>query len=404
MSRQLTSLQQLRATAALLVAAFHYEAQVNVILGRDPYVSGFFSWFGFIGVDLFFVISGFVIWRFAAEARERSGFRTDFLLKRAARVYLPYWGALSFVLIFGLGSPHGKFLTSAVLYPQPVERLILPVAWTLVFEMGFYLFVWSILFCDGSLAKRKWLLSMLAVVVFTNALLYAHGIWTSSEYNRFWSRFPNLGLINGDVLRHLSSPYILEFGAGAILAYRLDRRAAAWIANSTGLRIITSTAVLLFALTMFISIRVICGNLSNSEYLTLVRVALCGSCAVLIVATAVSVDVSAERDKVRSKLSRLMSWVGDGSYSVYLLHTAFFEIGVRLGLREWAARNVIPGLACAAVYFVLTVALSALIGNRIERPIYNRVVCGIDKRRRRVSSGEQSAASLRGQPSLSPRL
>ena len=103
-----------------------------------------FTWFGWVGVEIFFVISGFVI----ANSASRSS-PTQFLLGRALRLYPAVWvcatATLLVLLVFG-GGPASKFIMpyihAMLLVPEGVTKQSLDVIyWTLAAEMAFYVLV-----------------------------------------------------------------------------------------------------------------------------------------------------------------------------------------------------------------------------------------------------------------------
>ena len=139
---KLTTLEAGRGIAALLVVACHATALIS--LSTNP-PNTFFK-FGYSGVDFFFVLSGFIITfvhfkdfghpeRFLAYAR-----------KRFIRIYPPYWAVILllapvFLLAPSLTQSYKRdpwfILGSLLLVPQP-RVPVLPVSWTLVYEMFFY--------------------------------------------------------------------------------------------------------------------------------------------------------------------------------------------------------------------------------------------------------------------------
>ena len=170
---KLQSIQILRGIAALLVVLYHIRAQE--VLGMDgnglgemPFLNGFVN-NGFAGVDLFFVISGFIM--VVVTEGDRPGLRTaaDFLFARITRIYPIWWffaGLLTIYLVgfngnMGVGERWQSFLQSDAVTPYLIKSfLLLPqsddpilgVGWTLVHEVYFYLVFTLIL-----LAKRSWL-------------------------------------------------------------------------------------------------------------------------------------------------------------------------------------------------------------------------------------------------------
>lgn len=146
---RLDSVQALRGLAAIAVVFFHaHQFELDGrYFGRPP-MGGFWAW-GLHGIDLFFVISGFVIAHVhARDFLHGTGWRR-FLASRISRIYLPYWPvlaalALAYFAFPGLGHETGvavrdpgTILRSATLWPG--TKGLLSVAWTLEHEMVFYL-------------------------------------------------------------------------------------------------------------------------------------------------------------------------------------------------------------------------------------------------------------------------
>ncbi|WP_181850155.1 acyltransferase [Thalassospira profundimaris] len=144
---RMAAIDGLRAIAVLMVVAFHY-------LGRWPndYTGLSFApmfEFGWLGVDLFFVISGYCI----AMTAERTGSLATFWGRRFGRLYPAYVAGvfLTFALVSYFGLP-GKEVTvlqalgnllflNAVAMP-PVDG----VYWSLIVELKFY-FIYGFLLC-----------------------------------------------------------------------------------------------------------------------------------------------------------------------------------------------------------------------------------------------------------------
>lgn len=138
MSR-LDGLQALRGIAAGYVL-FHL-VPVSGLGAASPALKELARW-GFSGVDLFFVLSGFVMWHTTHDESGGAAARR-FLQKRFARIYLGYWPwlALTFAL-FALFAPEaleGKNLIGSLLLLEPDDlRLVVSVAWPLSYELYFY--------------------------------------------------------------------------------------------------------------------------------------------------------------------------------------------------------------------------------------------------------------------------
>ncbi|MCO5978888.1 acyltransferase family protein [Ideonella oryzae] len=141
---RLVGIQYLRAVAAVLVVCYHSSQMVGMpkYLGEIPW-SGFWK-MGFIGVDLFFVVSGFVIVLVSVDAKwhYRVGWK-DFFIKRFVRIIPMMWLAtLMYAVAKGLGRGDvaiPQVLSSLILIPG--NELAPNVLWTLRHELFFYLVV-----------------------------------------------------------------------------------------------------------------------------------------------------------------------------------------------------------------------------------------------------------------------
>lgn len=156
---KLQSIQILRGIAALLVVIYHIRAMealaiANNGLTESPLLNGLVT-NGYAGVDLFFVISGFIMVHVTTGVRAGVKSALDFLFARVTRIYPIWWifAALMtamFIVYNGLGFGAGwervsqgqpltpYMIKSFLLAPQPAHP-VLGVGWTLVHEMYFYL-------------------------------------------------------------------------------------------------------------------------------------------------------------------------------------------------------------------------------------------------------------------------
>ena len=149
---QIFQLNWVRAIAALMVVCYHTEITLRLPKYFDGGILPVF-YPGASGVQLFFVLSGFVI--FIAHHRDRHGdwgVMKRFLYKRFRRLYPPLWIVLFVVLAMSLFLPFGVVPTVWDVFASflilPVEReSILAVEWTLRHEIIFYaaflIFLWS---------------------------------------------------------------------------------------------------------------------------------------------------------------------------------------------------------------------------------------------------------------------
>ncbi|WP_051951341.1 acyltransferase family protein [Actinacidiphila yeochonensis] len=174
---RLRALDGLRMVAALMVCAYHYGGRggdISTAWGRDPnhvfpHLAGAFS-YGPLGVQIFFVISGFVI--------SMSGWgRTvkEFAISRITRLYPAYWTALVIITvafaIVGLKRvPPTDLLVNFTMFQMPAgAQRVLGVCWTLWAEMRFYLLFALCVIWPGASRRRV----LVFCTVWSVAALYA---------------------------------------------------------------------------------------------------------------------------------------------------------------------------------------------------------------------------------------
>ena len=339
----LLNIQFLRFVAATMVLLLHGAQSYRNMGGQLDFVSST-RYFGFAGVDIFFVISGFIIWTTNLETK---GARQNFqyLYRRLARIYLGYWPFFGIALAARMwtSSPlleRIEYLHSFFLLPQTQTGQLIHVSWTLSFELYFYGLFFLALFS----ANRARLLGVATVLVIA-ANVYAHVALDA---------FSPKGFRNLTVLqRFLISPSLIEFFLGCYLAHGI---ASGWkrfgkAAVALGLAILTFGAV--------------------GEAFGFPRVPLFHHAAVFGVGSAVLIYglVIVEREGlvIWPRFSALM---GGASYSIYLCHTIFLYVFSSVGVFAAVRDSAFPALLGYLLLVLLVLAFSALFYVRVERPVY----------------------------------
>lgn len=146
--RNVIAIDVLRGIAALLVLFSHADAHYLV---RNEAIGSVKGYLGQIGVYLFFILSGYLIWVSASRTLTRRGGLTDYVVHRATRIMPLYYVALLFaVVLFPLLSSFPQDITPYTLLRHitftqalnpDVARTINPVLWTLTYEAVFYCLV-----------------------------------------------------------------------------------------------------------------------------------------------------------------------------------------------------------------------------------------------------------------------
>ena len=141
---KLESLQFGRAIAILLVLLYHLIPIEDKYYSITNITPNFFK-IGNVGVDIFFVLSGVVIYISSKKYTSKSSW--EYLHRRMKRVYLPYWfySILLLPLLYLFpdkinSSQNGELnlITSFLLIPDTSLPLLI-VAWSLIHEVYFYL-------------------------------------------------------------------------------------------------------------------------------------------------------------------------------------------------------------------------------------------------------------------------
>ncbi len=334
--RTLYGVQALRGLAALSVAWFHITGAAGFFAGHQgvpPY-----DWIARIpwaaGVDVFFVISGFVIVYASTGLFARPGAAKDFLARRIARMVPLYWAAtallIAVVALTGvhLNSTHADdppYVAASFLFvPWPrssdgADLPLLSIGWTLNYEMFFY----ALFACCLGLTRRR--ASLAAVLALAAVVAYGALLHPVQPQLQFWT--------NG---------VILEFGLGIGLAnLRLDgARAPGWVRLAM---LLGGAATLLL-------------GSETHRFLTF------GLSAALVVGAA---TLGEERLSARTR--GFCAWAGALSYPLYLTHAFPMR-----GMREICERLPIRGDGRIVLYIVSTtvvsVAAAALAHRWIEVP------------------------------------
>ena len=196
----LSCIEALRGLAATAVVLYHCARHVDRAFGAPGLIAAFQA--GHSGVDLFFVISGFIILYIHRPDLGRPERLPHYLSRRFSRVFPIYWIALGVsMLMTVLGDhgmpPAGTMLAETFLLPGSDDP-ILGVAWTLHFEIVFYA-VFTVLIVNrraGLMLMAAWLAAIVAAAA---------------------------GLVGPGMPPPLCSTYSLEFFMGMAAAYLLQR-------------------------------------------------------------------------------------------------------------------------------------------------------------------------------------
>ena len=339
---KLLHIQVLRALAALSVAMLHAQFDAGAIaerLGREFRAIEAFPWLA--GVDVFFVISGFIMVYASRGLFGAAHGRRTFLAHRVARVVPLYWAVTTLYLAVALALPTllnrhyfaPEFIVASYLF-IPMERpdgMIQPLyglGWTLNYEMYFYA-----LFAVA-LGWRRTIALPLLVAGFL-VLVAAGRLVSVPEPLAFWT-----------------DPIILEFAFGIVLG----------MLHENGVRVGRAAALALAAASVALFVLDF-GRLDGP--LVLPRVLAYGVPAALLVAAAA---LRPSREGGEGVFTRVAVAVGDASYALYLLHPFVIRAGREAMLASGLAATVGPW-GFVAFALVLASVAAVLVHRVFERPL-----------------------------------
>ncbi|SFG60038.1 acyltransferase family protein [Methylobacterium gossipiicola] len=337
---KLWAIQGLRAFAALLIVIHHGQAEVAALADRAGLafapVTGL-PWPA--GVDVFFVISGFIIVHASAPLYGRAGGRARFLAHRVARLVPLYWLVTTLylalalavpALLNGAGAPTPGTVAAAFLFwpvarPDGAVQPLYGLGWTLNCEMFFYA-VFALGLGWGRGRAVAWTGAVLAGLV---ALAWA--VPNPPTPLGFWG-----------------SPIVLEFALGAGLG----------LARARGLRLSLAPRLALAAAGLF--------SLAGAgEPAPPWRPLAYGGPALLLVAAAA---LGRETEGRGNRITGAVVALGDASYALYLVHPfvlrAGREIVLRLGLVP-----VLGPWGALALMLVLSVVAALAVARFVEAPL-----------------------------------
>ncbi len=197
----INSLQAGRFLAAMAVVFHHAVISVAEFVDTPPRSVATFLDYGYLGVDFFFVLSGFII-HYTMTSKPKPALQ--FVFERLGRIFLPYWPiAVAMVAAYtilpqlsGSGREWG-WLSSLTLFPTAFPPA-LSVAWTLQHELAFYL--------------------IYAMLFFSKRLTLGLSMWCGSLALANLTIFPE-----GPITKLLLDPINVEFIAGVAASHVFNR-------------------------------------------------------------------------------------------------------------------------------------------------------------------------------------
>lgn len=327
----LENLQVLRAVSAIAVVLFHLTIYtLPDVLGAPGLLWRGFK-MGYSGVEIFFVISGFVMVFIHRKDFGSPGRSFKFLKSRFVRIFPVFWLALVLTVVgrvaLGQDIPSLEDLLKAAILIPDFSDPVISVAWSLSFELIFYIIFCSIIlnFRLGIVLVACW---FLAVVV-------------------------NFYLLDGHLTKSvIFSPYnlLFIFGIGAALIFdRIDFR--------------SGSALILVGAAAFIFV-------GQSESYGLIRynegwrTIFFGAAAFAIVSGVAAIDLSN-----RVTPPRWMIALGDASYVIYLFHIPVMTVVAKVLGAVGLGGSTLPLPLAGGFIFAVAIGVSYVVHLIVEKPL-----------------------------------
>jgi peptidoglycan/LPS O-acetylase OafA/YrhL len=309
---------------------------------------------GWLGVDLFFVLSGFLITGILLEAKGGQRFFRNFYLRRAFRIFPLYYGSLLLVFV---GLPHlhllGAERTRDLLHSQgwywsylANVRIVLAGSWNTSFELEHF---WSL-----AVEEQFYLVWPLVVWLLSRERLKT--VCLGAVLVSFVLRMTLRGLGQPGVVSYVLTPAHLDpLAAGAWLALVASEPGGLeWlragirpvlVVGSVGVTVIVATAQ-----------GPVVGSLGM---LTIGYPLLALTCAALLAGA-----LTAPAGSLFGRLwrSRVLGFFGRLSYGLYVLHPLLMGLVVLLGFDvPWFAQRAGSQLLGQAIFTGMMLAVSAVV-------------------------------------------
>lgn len=347
--RKIPSVQVLRAVAVILVVYTHVLMELYNSAQAQFYHLRFW---GGIGVDLFFIISGFIMTTILPNYVGETDSAKDFIIKRAIRILPLYWLLSSILLFLSRHNPNvltpGVIVKTYILFPifdkGSFIFALIPQSWTLAYELYFYFIIFLALVFMKRFASR--------FVPIALASLVAIGFLFRGGY----------------LATFLTSPLLIEFIIGITigLIYHSTVSNANHTGTNSALKNISIPFMIIGAGLMCATIVIATGpfyiaeDIAADNVLALQRSLYWGLPCALLVFGYLFTEYF-----YHLKASKILVAIGDASFSCYLVHFIFLR-----KLKDVLPRlfNVNPDLY-VWIYLVLILALSFAVYKFIERPL-----------------------------------
>lgn len=347
---QLQILQIIRIIAAMSIALAHInritQIHFNRNLGFVPAVFG--DW----GIDLFFVLSGFIIFYVHSDDFAKPQIVKSYLIKRFIRIYPIYWiltlVIIPVIFIFpDIGGGYERdfeyIVKSFLLIPQAYSPLLF-LGWTLIHIIRFYLFI----------ALMIWLKKNLGIILMVTFILFTLLLFIAPKE------------LDNPLTNYLFSPFNIEFLLGFFGAYIMK------LSKNTLQRTYILTSLVIYLILFLTFFPYILNKITdpqillqsfNNPLMIRERVWLLGIPFAIIITS-----LGIFEKKYSLKLPGIFLYLGDASYSIYLSHYMFIYIFIlMLTASGLSASNYLSLIM--SIVFLLSIGGGCIFYSVLEKPL-----------------------------------
>jgi exopolysaccharide production protein ExoZ len=334
-SRKILWLEAGRGVASLAVGLVHAGSAMkgSQYSGQEG-LGGLFH-YGFLGVDFFFVLSGFIIMHAYASQNSQPVSVKNYLVQRFFRILPAYWVCLvGFLLINQFQRDRAEISWSFIFSQVTLTTSSIPwlgVAWTLQYEFIFYL-VFCFYIVNQRIGAKVFLLWFVAILAYSIQI------------------DPKLTMYEATWVDRIFSAQNLEFLFGMLVAkFGIDARPK--------VRLFMCLLILFFVSTTVVYLL----KIEVNANMNLWRSLAVGSAFALVVLGLVNINA------IKFVPYRWLTWLGKVSFSFYLVHTHligyFYALCVKLGVYSKLPESILILIACLIALFA-----SELVYRLIEKP------------------------------------
>jgi peptidoglycan/LPS O-acetylase OafA/YrhL len=312
---------------------------------------------GFLGVELFFALSGFLIGRILLEDVLRDGSWPSlkrFYVRRWLRT-LP----LYYLVLLGLWVAHRRLNANSLIFMQNFSRKDLeyfPVSWSLSVEEWFYLLIPLALLLAARLGGRRQRAAFFGACLGVIALSLLLRIVYVAGYDPQW----DFGLHKKPPLRMDSLIVGVALAGVSIHLPKAWAQLARWRRTLFPLAGVGLLYTVGYLWTQFHERTIDASNYARTALFLFVS--LLAAVIVVCLETSESLNVAA----VRWRWTRVFQFLSVTSYAAYLLHLGVFGAFTPLAAKSASAPAT---LLIVATALAMTLFLSAVVYRRFERPI-----------------------------------